>query len=89
MVPRHTGGGLRRAPRAGQLDDDGPYRRNVSVLLEEEMRTHVRHTLLAWVLWQAVSGVTSTSVDFRYGQPLIMDTFETRGRRAASGWNAT
>ena len=42
------------------------------------MRTHVRHTLLAWVLWQAVSGVTSTSVDFRYGQPLIMDTFETR-----------
>jgi len=53
------------------------------------MRTHVRHTLLAWVLWQAVSGVTSTSVDFRYGQPLIMDTFETRGRRAASGWNAT
>jgi hypothetical protein len=42
------------------------------------MRTHVRHTLLAWVLWQAVSGVISTSVDFRYGQPLIMDTFETK-----------
>lgn len=38
-----------------------------------------RHVLLsAWVLWQAISGVTSTAVDLTQGRPVIVDTFETK-----------
>ncbi len=39
------------------------------------MRTHVRHTLLAWVLWQSLSNVTPT---WTPQTPLIQETFETQ-----------